>query len=143
MTFETLFFIRKKRKKKKKKERKISFQKLAVGVSPFARKHCDGSRFVQTVVDQDFAARSVQTSHFDGVASGVGPVHVPGHPVHSQPVCGLQALADHSLHAAAVQVCTSSEENKRAFKEHALSTSHSINDSSVFADLITSRVTSV
>lgn len=81
--------------------------------SPFAWKHCNGSRFVQAVVDQDLAARSIQASHLDGVASSVSPVHVPGHPVYSQPVCGLQALADHSLHATAVQVCTPSEEDKR------------------------------
>lgn len=86
-------------------------------VSPFARKHRNGPWFVQTVVDQDFAARSIQTSHFDGVAPSVGPVHVPGHPVYSQPVRGLQTLADHSLHATAVQVCAPSPENKQIFKK--------------------------
>lgn len=78
--------------------------------SPLAREHCDGSGFVQTVVDQDFAARSVQAGHLDGVAPGVGPIHVPCHPVYGQPICGLQALADHRLHASAVQVCTSEEQ---------------------------------
>lgn len=77
--------------------------------SPFAREHCDGSGFIQTVVDQDFATRSIQAGHLDCVAPSVGPVHVPGHPVDSQTVGGLQALADHSLHAAAVQVCTPTE----------------------------------
>lgn len=71
-------------------------------VLPFAREHCDGSRFIQTVVDQDFAACSVQVGHFDGVAPGVGPVHVPGHPVYSQPIRSLQTLADNRLHAGAV-----------------------------------------
>lgn len=75
-------------------------------VIPFAWEHCDGSGFIQTVVDQDFAARSIKTSHLNGVAPSVGPVHVPGHPVHGQSICGLQALADDGLHATAVQICT-------------------------------------
>lgn len=87
-------------------------------ISPFAWKHCNGSWFVQTVVDQNFAARSIQASHFNGVAPSVGPVHVPGHPVYSQPIRGLQTLADHSLHPSAVQVCTPDVENKHIFKEY-------------------------
>lgn len=75
-------------------------------IPPFAREHCNSSGFIQTVVDQDFAARSIQTSHLNGVAPSVGPVHVPGHPVHGQSICGLQALADDGLHATAVQICT-------------------------------------
>lgn len=81
-------------------------------LSPFAREHCDGPGFIQTVVNQDFAARSVQAGYLDGVAPGVSPVHVPGHPVYSQSICGLQALADHRLHASAVQVCTPREQIK-------------------------------
>lgn len=82
-------------------------------LSPFAREHCDGSRFIQAVVDQDFAARSVQTGHLDGVAAGVGPVHVPGDPVYSQSICGFQTLADHRLHATAVKVRTPEGQSQR------------------------------
>jgi len=71
---------------------------------PFAGEDRDGSGLVQAVVDQDLAAGAVQPGHLDGVAARVGPVHVAGHPVHGQPVGGLQALADHRLHARAVQV---------------------------------------
>lgn len=89
-----------------------SKHKFKFALSPFAWEHCDGSGFIQTVVDQDFAARSIQAGHLDGVAPSVGPVHVPGHPVYSQSICGLQALADHGLHATAVQICTPREQSK-------------------------------
>lgn len=69
---------------------------------PFAWEHGNGSGFIQTVVNKYFAACSIQAGHLNGVTPSVRPVHVSGNPVYSQPVCGLQALADHGLHASAI-----------------------------------------
>lgn len=79
---------------------------LRIFCSPFAWEDCDGSWLVQAVVDQNFAAAAVQTRHLNGVAAGVGPVHIPGHPVHRQAISGLQTLAHHCLHPTAIQVGT-------------------------------------
>lgn len=77
--------------------------------SPFAGEHRNGPWLIQAVVDQDLPGGAIQTSHLNGVAAGVCPVHVAGHPVYSQTVSRLQPLANHSLHTSSIQISPPAE----------------------------------
>lgn len=71
---------------------------------PLLRKDSNGSGLIQAVIDQHFPGASIQSSHFNGIASCVCPVEVPGNPVHCQAICSLQTLTNNSFHVAAIQI---------------------------------------
>lgn len=71
---------------------------------PLLRKDSNGSGLIQAVIDQHFPGASIQSSDFNGIASCVCPVEVPGNPVHCQAICSLQTLTNNSFHVAAIQI---------------------------------------
>ena len=73
---------------------------------PLPGENSDCPRLIQAIVDQHFAAGTVQPRCFDGISARICPIQIPGHPVHCQPISGLQPTPDHRLHVAAVQICS-------------------------------------
>ena len=70
--------------------------------SPFTRKNCDGSRFLQVLIDERLPVETIEPCHLNSLAACVSPIQVLRNPVNGQTIGRIDVLIQYNLRVAQI-----------------------------------------